>query len=130
MTRLAKFRALVLSILALLIVSAPVFTQNDNRRTTIAITYPLDQTISVPFRGTTRLPRLKDDARSEGRAVAAPELLDIDNLPRACELGGVYDVFAWAISRTGMSITWARSNAAAADSSIQIDVTTPPRPSR
>ena len=66
MTRLAKSRKLVISILALLIVSAPVFAQNDNRRTTIAITYPLDQTISVPFRGTTRLPRLKGDAKAVG----------------------------------------------------------------
>jgi len=46
--------------------------QSDVRRTTTAITYPMDQTIEVPFRGTTRLPRLKGDAKCGARDAAAP----------------------------------------------------------
>jgi len=128
MTRLAKSRKLVISILALLIVSAPVLAQNDNRRTTIAITYPLDQTISVPFRGTTRLPRLKGDAkvRRQGRR-GTRVTLDIDNLPRAYELGGVYTTFVlWAISPDGHVDNLGeikRSGSMVVDS--KIDVTTP-----
>ena len=40
------------------VLSVVAFAQNDVTRTTTAITYPLDQTIEVPFHGTTRLPRL------------------------------------------------------------------------
>jgi outer membrane protein OmpA-like peptidoglycan-associated protein len=126
---MAKSRVLVTSILALAIVfTASVFAQNDNRRTTIAITYPLDQTISVPFRGTTRLPRLKGDAkvRRQGRR-GTRVTLDIDNLPRAYELGGVYTTFVlWAISPDGHVDNLGeikRSGSMVVDS--KIDVTTP-----
>src|SRR5438128_1190367 len=93
------------SIAALLILNIGViaFAQNDTRRTTIAITYPLNQTIEVPFHGTTRLPRLKGMAkvRREGRRGTRIQL-NIDNLPRAYELGGVYTSYVlWAISPDG-----------------------------
>jgi outer membrane protein OmpA-like peptidoglycan-associated protein len=93
------------SVAALFLMSilAPVFAQNDARRTTIAITYPLNQTIEVPFHGTTRLPRLKGTAkvRREGRRGTRVQL-NIDNMPRAYELGGVYTTFVlWAISPDG-----------------------------
>lgn len=87
----------------LLGVSALVFGQNDSRRTTVAITYPLNQTIEVPFRGTTRLPRLKGLAkvRREGRRGTRVQL-NVDNMPRAYELGGAYTTFVlWAISPDG-----------------------------
>ena len=77
--------------------------QNDARRQTIAITYPLDQTIEVAFHGTTRLPRLKGTAkvRRQGRRGTRVEL-NIDNLPRAYELGGIYTTYVlWAISPDG-----------------------------
>src|ERR1041385_4983360 len=81
-----------------------VLAQNDSRRTTIAITYPLNQTIEVPFRGTTRLPRLKGDAkvRRQGRRGTRVEL-NIDNMPRAYELGAVYTTFLlWEIGRANV----------------------------
>src|SRR5215467_12500042 len=87
----------------LLALATTVFAQNDSRRTTIAITYPLNQTIEVPFHGTTRLPRLKGDAkvRRQGRRGTRVEL-NIDNMPRAYELGSVYTTFVlWAISPNG-----------------------------
>jgi outer membrane protein OmpA-like peptidoglycan-associated protein len=104
------------------------FAQNDARRTTTAITYPLDQTIEVPFHGTTRLPRLKGSAkvRRQGRRGTRVEL-NIDNLPRAYELGGVYTTFVlWAISPEGHVDNLGeikRSGSGLIDS--KIDVTTP-----
>ncbi|HXT64711.1 MAG TPA: OmpA family protein [Pyrinomonadaceae bacterium] len=102
--------------------------QNDSRRTTIAITYPLNQTIEVPFHGTTRLPRLKGDAkvRRQGRRGTRVEL-NIDNMPRAYELGSVYTTFVlWAISPSGHVDNLGeikRSGSMVVDS--KIDVTTP-----
>ncbi len=111
-----------------LALAVTVPAQNDSRRTTIAITYPLNQTIEVPFRGTTRLPRLKGDAkvRRQGRRGTRVEL-SIDNMPRAYELGSVYTTFVlWAISPTGHVDNLGeikRSGSMVVDS--KIDVTTP-----
>ena len=72
-------------------------------RRTIAVTYPLDETIEIKFRGTTLLPRLKGEAKVKraGRRGTRVELA-IDNLPRANELGGIYTTFLlWAISPDG-----------------------------
>jgi outer membrane protein OmpA-like peptidoglycan-associated protein len=104
------------------------FAQSDSMRTTTAITYPLDQTIEVPFHGTTRLPRLKGTAkvRRQGRRGTRVEL-NIDNLPRAYELGSVYTTFVlWAISPDGHVDNLGeikRSGSGLIDS--KIDVTTP-----
>src|SRR5205814_8207837 len=102
--------------------------QTALRRSTIAITYPLDQTIEVAFHGTTRLPRLKGTAkvRRQGRRGTRVEL-NLDNLPRAYELGGVYTTFVlWAISPDGHVDNLGeikRSGSGLIDS--KIDVTTP-----
>ena len=102
--------------------------QNDARRSTVAITYPLNQTIEVPFHGTTRLPRLKGSAkvRREGRRGTRVSL-NIENLPRAYELGSVYTTFVlWAISPDGHVDNLGeikRSGSMVIDS--KIDVTTP-----
>ncbi len=68
-----------------------------------AITYPLEETVTVKFRGTTLLPRLKGEAkvRRAGRRGTRVEL-SIDDLPRASELGGIYTTYIlWAISPDG-----------------------------
>lgn len=83
--------------------TATIYAQNDVPRRTIAVTYPLDDTITVKFRGTTLLPRLKGEAKVKraGRRGTRVELA-IDNLPRANELGGIYTTFIlWAISPDG-----------------------------
>lgn len=114
--------------IALLMFAASAIAQSDTRRTTTAITYPLDQTIEVPFRGTTRLPRLKGDAkvRRQGRRGTRVQL-NIDNLPRGYELGGAYTTFVlWAISPDGTVDNLGeikRSGSMVVDS--KIDVTTP-----
>src|SRR5438270_9056935 len=113
-------------VLAALIACA--YAQNDTRRTTIAITYPLNQMVDVPFHGTTRLPRLKGTAhvRRQGRRGTRVEL-NIENMPRAYELGGVYTTYVlWAISPDGHVDNLGeikRSGSGLIDS--KIDVTTP-----
>src|SRR5262249_40478701 len=80
-----------------------VMGQSDVERKTVAITYPLDETVTVKFRGTTLLPRLKGEAkvRRAGRRGTRVEL-SIDDLPRASELGGIYTTYIlWAISPDG-----------------------------
>src|SRR5947199_8614219 len=112
----------------LIVLMTTALAQNDARRTTIAITYPLNQTIEVPFHGTTRLPRLKGTAhvRRQGRR-GTRVTLSIDNLPRAYELGSVYTTFVlWAISPDGHVDNLGeikRSGSGIIDS--KIDVTTP-----
>ena len=89
--------------LATVVVSVATFAQSDVTRSTTAITYPLDQTIEVPFHGTTRLPRLKGTAevKRQGRRGTRVNL-SIDNLPRGYELGSVYTTYVlWAISPDG-----------------------------
>ncbi len=77
--------------------------QTDQPRSTTAMTYPLDETVEVKFRGTTLLPRLKGEAKvkREGRR-GTRVVVSIDNLPRAHELGGIYTTFVvWAVSPDG-----------------------------
>jgi outer membrane protein OmpA-like peptidoglycan-associated protein len=128
MIRLFRSKAVFASLAILIGFSVEAFAQNDLRRTTIAITYPLNQTIEVPFRGTTRLPRLKGNARvkREGRRGTRVEL-SLENLPRAYELGGIYTTYVlWAISPDGHVDNMGeikRSGSGLVSS--KIDVTTP-----
>ena len=97
--------ALVMLLGAMLFLIAPVvvLAQRDMPRETVAITYPLDQTVTVKFRGTTRLPRLTGEAkvRRAGRRGTRVEL-SVSNLSRASELGGAYTTYVlWAISPDG-----------------------------
>ncbi|MEP6568687.1 MAG: OmpA family protein [Acidobacteriota bacterium] len=97
-------RTAILTLLACITVCAgAIFAQSDAPRRTVAVTYPLDETVVVKFRGTTLLPRLKGEAKVKraGRRGTRVELA-IDNLPRANELGGIYTTFIlWAISPSG-----------------------------
>ena len=91
-------------ILSIILFALPfAYAQSDMPRQTVAITYPLEEAVTVKFRGTTRLPRLKGEARVKraGRRGTRVEL-SVDNLPRASELGGVYTTYVlWAISPEG-----------------------------
>src|SRR6476659_1223422 len=108
--------------------AAVVFAQSDTPRQTIAITYPLEEAITVKLRGTTLLPRLKGEAkvRRAGRRGTRVEL-SIDDLPRASELGGIYTTYVlWAISPDGHVDNLGeikRSGSSFVNS--KIDVTTP-----
>jgi len=128
MNRAFKLITVVTGILILLCLVGSAFGQSENRRTTVAITYPLDETIEVTFHGTTRLPRLKGTAkvRRQSRRGTRVEL-HIDHMPRAYELGGVYTTYVlWAISPDGHVDNLGeikRSGSGLIDS--KIDVTTP-----
>jgi outer membrane protein OmpA-like peptidoglycan-associated protein len=96
-------RHFVFALSACLLFVSVAFAQQDVERKTVAITYPLDETVTVKFRGTTLLPRLKGEAkvRRAGRRGTRVEL-SIDDLPRASELGGIYTTYIlWAISPEG-----------------------------
>lgn len=113
---------------ALLLCAPAALAQADSRRETVAVSYPLEQTVSLKFRGTTRLPRLSGSAkvRRTGRRNTRVEL-NVDNLPRAYEVGGVYTTYVlWAISPEGRADNLGelkRSGSQFIDT--KIDVTTP-----
>lgn len=119
----------LLSLFVLVLFSlVSVVAQQDVERKTVAITYPLDETVTVKFRGTTLLPRLKGEAKVKraGRRGTRVEL-NIDDLPRASELGGIYTTYIlWAISPEGHVDNLGeikRSGSSFVDS--KLDVTTP-----
>src|SRR5688572_13492193 len=119
---------LPLVLIACLLFFSVAFAQRDVERQTVAVTYPLDETVTVKFRGTTLLPRLKGEAKVKraGRRGTRVEL-NIDDLPRASELGGPYTTYIlWAISPEGHVDNLGeikRSGSTFVDS--KLDVTTP-----
>jgi len=120
-------RYLVFALSACLL-SVSVAAQQDVERKTVAITYPLDETVNVKFRGTTVLPRLKGEAKVKraGRRGTRVEF-SVEDLPRASELGGIYTTYIlWAISPEGNVDNLGeikRSGSTFVDS--KMDVTTP-----
>ena len=100
-----KLKALkgAISLLAVFIFVTAVFAQVDVPRRTTAITYPLDEQVFVQFRGTTRFPRMKGEAkvRRTGRNGTEVELT-VSKMPRPFELGAGYATYVlWAISPDG-----------------------------
>lgn len=79
------------------------FAQVDVARRTTAITYPLDDTVLVQFRGTTRFPRMKGEAKVKRTSRSGTRIeLQVDNMPRPFELGAGYATYVvWAISPEG-----------------------------
>ncbi|PWT95182.1 MAG: hypothetical protein C5B55_01645 [Blastocatellia bacterium] len=97
------WRRLFVTAVGVLLLATFVFAQSDTERQTVAITYPLDETVTVKFRGTTLLPRLKGEAkvRRAGRKGTSVQF-GVEDLPRASELGGIYTTYVlWAISPDG-----------------------------
>src|SRR5574338_687835 len=115
-------------LIACLLSMSVALAQRDVERQTVAITYPLEETVTVKFRGTTMLPRLKGEAKVKraGRRGTRVEL-SIEDLPRASELGGIYTTYVlWAISPDGHVDNLGeikRGGSVFVDS--KIDVTTP-----
>src|SRR5919205_2914595 len=124
----SPFRVAAALLFALALCAPAAFAQADSRRETVAVSYPLEKTVSVKFRGTTRLPRLSGSAkvRRSGRRNTRVEL-EIENLPRAFELGSIYTTYVlWAISPEGRADNLGeikRSGSQFIDT--KLDVTTP-----
>jgi outer membrane protein OmpA-like peptidoglycan-associated protein len=97
-----KLVALVASVFAL---CASALAQVDVPRKTIAVTYPLDDAVTVHFRGTTRFPRMKGEAKVKRTTRSGTKIeLSVDNMPRPFELGAGYATYVlWAISPTGQA---------------------------
>src|SRR5258707_14702519 len=93
----------VLMILGLVVLSTSVFAQVDVPRRTTAITYPLDDLVTVQFRGTTRFPRMKGEAKVKRTARNGTRIeLSVEKMPRPFELGAGYATYVlWAISPNG-----------------------------
>ena len=83
--------------------SINIFAQNDIPRKTVAVTYPVDETVMLQFRGTTRFPRMKGDARIQRTKKNITEIdLSVSKMPRPFELGAGYATYVvWAISPDG-----------------------------
>ena len=93
-------------LLVLTFVFSAVFTsfgQVDVARETKAVTYPQDETVMLNFRGTTRFPRMKGDAKIKRTSKNGTEIeLSISKMPRPFELGAGYATYIlWAISPDG-----------------------------
>ena len=82
-----------------------VFGQVDVPRETKAATYPLDENVNVSFRGTTRFPRMKGEAKIKRTAKNGTEIdLSVSKMPRPFELGAGYATYVlWAISPDGQA---------------------------
>ncbi len=98
-----KKLSLLLSSVFVLTCAAAVFAQVDVPRETKAITYPLDESATVQFRGTTRFPRMKGQADVERTKKNGTEVsLSVSKMPRPFELGAGYATYVlWAISPNG-----------------------------
>ena len=93
----------IFALLLLLSFETALFGQVDVPRRTTAITYPLDEQVFVQFRGTTRFPRMKGDAKIRRTNRNGTEIdLSVSKMPRPFELGAGYATYVlWAISPEG-----------------------------
>lgn len=99
-TKSLRFVALIASFL---FSSITVLGQVDVARQTTAITYPLDEVVYVQFRGTTRFPRMKGEAKVKRTSKNGTEIeLSVSRMPRPFELGAGYATYVlWAVSPEG-----------------------------
>ncbi|MEQ1646372.1 MAG: DUF4398 domain-containing protein, partial [Pyrinomonadaceae bacterium] len=100
-----KFVKLAAVCFVTLMFAASIIAQVDVARKTTAITYPLDDTVKVQFRGTTRFPRMKGEATVKRTTRSGTRIeLSVDKMPRPFELGAGYATYVvWAISPTGQA---------------------------
>ena len=93
----------ILSFLIVILLTAAVYAQVDVPRKTTAVTYPLNETIFIQFRGTTRFPRMKGEAKIKRTNKNGTEIdISTSNMPRPFELGAGYATYVlWAISPDG-----------------------------
>ena len=88
---------------AFFLFSTNVFAQGDVPRETRAVTYPVDETVMLKFRGTTRFPRMKGEGKIQRTKKNGTEIeLSVSKMPRPFELGAGFATYiVWAISPDG-----------------------------
>ncbi|MGB5014848.1 MAG: DUF4398 domain-containing protein, partial [Pyrinomonadaceae bacterium] len=96
-------RILFVSLLLAIGLSSAAIGQVDVARRTTAVTYPLDEPVMLQFRGTTRFPRMKGEARIKRTSRNGTEVeVSVSKMPRPFELGAGYATYVlWAISPDG-----------------------------
>jgi len=99
-------RSILIAFTALIVFVATAsvtMAQVDVPRRTTAITYPLDEVINVQFRGTTRFPKMKGEARIRRTSRNGTQVeLNVSKMPRPFELGAGYATYVlWAIGPDG-----------------------------
>ena len=101
----SKALGTLLTLVFTVILTGSAFAQLDVPRRTTAITYPLDELVLVQFRGTTRFPRMKGEARIRRTTRNGTEIeLSVSKMPRPFELGAGYATYVlWAISPEGQA---------------------------
>ena len=94
---------LVISLFLTALLSLTAFGQVDVARRTTAVTYPLDEQVLLQFRGTTRFPRMKGDAKIKRTSRNGTEVeVSVSKMPRPFELGAGFATYVlWAISPDG-----------------------------
>jgi outer membrane protein OmpA-like peptidoglycan-associated protein len=98
-----QFSKLLAAALLVICLNLIILAQTDVPRKTVAITYPLGDTINVNFKGTTRFPRLNGSAKVKRVNKSGTRIeLTLDNMPRPYELGAAYTTFIlWAVTPEG-----------------------------
>jgi len=93
----------LISFLFIIFITVSGFSQADIPRRTTAVTYPLDEVVNVQFRGTTRFPRMKGEARVKRTSRNGTQIeLSVSKMPRPFELGAGYATYVlWAVSPDG-----------------------------
>jgi len=99
-------RSFLISFTALFVftvMSSAAVAQVDVARRTTAVTYPLEELVTVQFRGTTRFPRMKGEARIRRTSRNGTQIeLNVSKMPRPFELGAGYATYVlWAIGPDG-----------------------------
>ncbi len=91
----------IFSVIFLITLNA--LAQVDVPRKTQVVTYPLDEEVMLRFRGTTRFPRMKGEAKIKRTEKNGTEIsLSVSKMPRPFELGAGYATYVlWAISPNG-----------------------------
>jgi len=101
--KISRSRVGVSALVSILCILSNAFGQADVARRSLAITYPLDEEIRVQFRGTTRFPRMKGEAKVKRSTRSGTKIdISVERMPRPFELGAGYATYViWAISPDG-----------------------------
>lgn len=101
-----KYPKIITIAILLFVFSVSIFAQADVTRQATAVVYPLDTNVQLQFRGTTRFPRMKGEAKIKRTSKNITEIdLSVSKMPRPFELGAGYATYVlWAISPEGQIV--------------------------